>query len=155
AVRELTDLGLLDALRASAIETAELIYFNKLGQQIWREPRGVAAGYRWPQLSIHRGQLQRILLDAVRERLGEGAIVTGHHLVDVADARGGVAATFAVRRDGARVSVAADCLVAADGIHSRVRALRYPNEGPPCWNGAVMWRGVSESAQFASGRSMI
>ena len=70
AVRVLDKLGLLPRLAASAIATAELIYFNKFGQLIWREPRGLAAGYAWPQLSIHRGRLQAILLDEVRCRLG-------------------------------------------------------------------------------------
>lgn len=156
AVRELTELGLSDALRATAIETAELLYFNKHGQEIWREPRGLAAGYRWPQFSIHRGSLQSILLDAVRARLGVDAVVTGHHLERIEYApRGRVTAYFVDRRTGAALpSAIGDCLVAADGIHSRVRALLYPDEGMPIWNGAVLWRGISESAQFLSGRSM-
>ena len=69
AVRELTELGLEDALAKTAIATAELAYYNKHGQRIWSEaarPRG--AGYHWPQFSIHRGELQLILLDAARER---------------------------------------------------------------------------------------
>jgi 5-methylphenazine-1-carboxylate 1-monooxygenase len=62
AVRELVELGLGDALAAAAIETAELRYYNKHGQLIWSEPRGLAAGYAWPQYSIDRGDLQMILL---------------------------------------------------------------------------------------------
>ena len=44
AIKELADLGLLDALDRVAIRTAELIYTNRFGQEIWREPRGLAAG---------------------------------------------------------------------------------------------------------------
>jgi hypothetical protein len=40
----------------------------------------VAAGYAWPQFSIHRGELQMLLLAAVRERMGEAAVLTGHAL---------------------------------------------------------------------------
>src|SRR5579872_5856966 len=80
AVRELTELGLADRLAASGIPTAELAYYSKHGQPIWSEPRGLAAGYHWPQFSIHRGALQMILLDAVRERLGADCVATGHHL---------------------------------------------------------------------------
>src|SRR5579872_5753805 len=80
AVRELTELGLADRLAASGIPTAELAYYSKHGQPIWSEPRGVAAGYNWPQFSIHRGALQMILLNAVRERLGADCVATGHHL---------------------------------------------------------------------------
>src|SRR5690348_8153684 len=70
AVRELTNLGLADDLAAISIATAELAYYNKRGQLIWREPRGVAAGYRWPQYSVHRGRLQLRLFDAVVKTLG-------------------------------------------------------------------------------------
>src|SRR5215510_5159893 len=77
AVRVLDKLGLLPRLTATAIATAELIYFNKFGQLIWREPRGLAAGYAWPQLSIHRGRLQMLLLEAARERLGDAVARTG------------------------------------------------------------------------------
>ena len=77
AVRELTELGLLDDLAATGIPTAEYVLYSKHGQRIWREPRGLAAGYRWPQFSIHRGDLQAILLDAARQRLGRGPAASG------------------------------------------------------------------------------
>ena len=64
AVRELIDLGLHDKLDAHAVRTKELAYFSKHGKPIWSEPRGIEAGYKWPQFSIHRGTLQQILLDA-------------------------------------------------------------------------------------------
>ena len=51
AVKELTELGLLDALVAAGVRTQELRYFSKFGREIWQEPRGLAAGYRWPQIS--------------------------------------------------------------------------------------------------------
>lgn len=56
-------------------------YHNKHVQRIWQEPRGLAAGYRWPQYSIHRGELQMILYRAAVEKLGAGRIHLGHHLV--------------------------------------------------------------------------
>ena len=80
AVRELTELGLQPALAETAIPTAELAYYNKHGQRIWSEARGLEAGYNWPQFSIHRGELQLILLEAARARLGPDRIRTGHHL---------------------------------------------------------------------------
>src|SRR5215467_10343700 len=70
AVRELTELGLADELARTGIATRALAYFNKLGQPVRSEPRGLAAGYRWPQYSIHRGALQVLLLRAARERAG-------------------------------------------------------------------------------------
>ena len=80
AVRELIELGLLDRLDASGVRTKELAYFSKHGKPIWSEPRGIEAGYKWPQFSIHRGTLQQILLDAAIERLGRENILTSHHL---------------------------------------------------------------------------
>jgi 2-polyprenyl-6-methoxyphenol hydroxylase-like FAD-dependent oxidoreductase len=62
AVRELIELGLLNQLDASGVRTRELAYFSKHGKPIWSEPRGIEAGYKWPQFSIHRGTLQQILL---------------------------------------------------------------------------------------------
>jgi hypothetical protein len=56
AVKELAGLGLLDALDRVAVRTSELAYTNRFGQQIWREPRGLEAGYDFPQLSIGRGR---------------------------------------------------------------------------------------------------
>lgn len=156
AVRELTELGLLDALRAEAIETAELNYYNKFGQTIWSEPRGLAAGYNWPQFSIHRGRLQNILLSAVRERLGADAIHTGHHLAAVEETASGRARARLVNRRSGEMLAEIECcgLIAADGIHSQVRAQFYPDEGMPLWNGAVMWRGITESPPVLTGRSM-
>ncbi len=46
-------------------------------------------------------------------------------------------------------------LVAADGIHSAVRAQMWPYEGPPIWNGAILWRGAAQATPFLTGASMI
>ena len=73
AVKELDELGLLDRLDAAGVRTRELLYCNRFGQRIWAEPRGLEAGYAWPQFSIHRGRLQGLLYEATLERLGAGA----------------------------------------------------------------------------------
>lgn len=156
AVRELSEIGLQDGLREIAVETSELCYFNKYGQLIWREPRGVEAGYSWPQFSSHRGQLQNLLLNTVLERLGPECLQCGHHLEGYEITAGDrVRLQFIDRKsDTAHAPVEADCVIAADGIHSRVRAIHYPDEGMPVWNGAILWRGVTDSKPFLSGRSM-
>src|ERR1700748_3346591 len=89
AVRELIELGLLDQLDASGVRTSELAYFSKHSKPIWCEPRGIEAGYKWPQFSIHRGTLQQILLDAVTARLGRDNILTSHHLTSWTETAGG------------------------------------------------------------------
>jgi 2-polyprenyl-6-methoxyphenol hydroxylase-like FAD-dependent oxidoreductase len=156
ATKVLGQLGLVDALTEVAVATRELIYLNKLGQEIWREPRGRDAGYAWPQLSIHRGELQMVLLRAVRERLGDAAILTGHHLATVEQADGRVRAAFVRRDTGERIAEeTADLLVGADGIHSAVRAQLHPQEGPPKWNGILLFRATTQATPILSGREMI
>jgi len=156
AVRVLDKLGLLPRLAASAVATAELMYFNKFGQLIWREPRGLAAGYAWPQLSMHRGRLQAVLLDEVRRRLGTASVRTGCHLAGFEDRGPEVFARFVNRKSGATtVSDTGDLLVGADGIHSCVRATFFPDEGSPRSAGKMLWRATTEAAPFLTGRSMI
>ncbi|MGA8048858.1 MAG: FAD-dependent monooxygenase, partial [Burkholderiales bacterium] len=70
AVRELTELGLQERLAQVAVATREVVFCNRFGQFIFREPRGRFAGYDWPQFSIHRGDLHAALVAALRERLG-------------------------------------------------------------------------------------
>ncbi len=157
AARELTELGLLDALDAVAIPTAELAYYSKHGQRIWVEPRGLAAGYRWPQFSIHRGELLGLLHRALVERLGPERVHTGHHLQRFgSSAAHGTWAEFGTSASGGDPArLEGDLLVGCDGVHSVVRRTFFPDEGPPKWNGITMWRGVTEGAPFLSGRTMI
>lgn len=156
AVRELDALGLLPALEAESVAPTTLAYFTKRGEAIWDEPRGRAAGYGWPQLSIHRGVLQRVLLDAVVVRLGADRVHTGHHFVGVDEFDDRVVAHFAPRRGApAHADVEGALLVAADGIHSVMRNIRFPHEGMPRWNGAMLWRGLAEGPPVLDGRTMI
>jgi 2-polyprenyl-6-methoxyphenol hydroxylase-like FAD-dependent oxidoreductase len=153
AVRELDAMGLLERLDARGVTPTRLLYCTRRGQEIWQEPRGVAAGYPWPQLSIHRGVLQEVLLEAVVDRLGAGALQLGRRLVRIDDDDGGDGRVAAVFDDGS--VAAADVVVAADGIHSAARRQRYPDEGPPRWNGALLWRGIAEIDPVLDGRTMI
>jgi len=156
AVRELIELGLSDQLDADGVRTAELAYFSKRGKPIWREPRGIDAGYKWPQFSIHRGLLQQILLDAAIERLGRDNILTSHHLRDWTETSTGIRADFIDKASGQSAdSHDGALLIAADGIHSAVRERLYPTEGPPIWNGRILWRGVTAGQSFLTGRTMI
>jgi len=156
AVRELIELGLHDRLDAHAVRTKELAYFSKHGKPIWSEPRGIEAGYKWPQFSIHRGTLQQILLDAAIERLGKENILTSHHLAGWSETENGVRAEFIDKATGkSQGHHDGALLIAADGIHSAVRDKLYPGEGPPIWNGRILWRGITDSDAFLSGRTMI
>ena len=155
AIRELAGLGLLDKLDAAAIRTFELFYLTRHGQQVWHEKRGLDAGHEVPQFSVHRGRLQSVIHQAVIERLGADAIRTGCRLGSFAQDEGGVSAFF-FDRNGAHVHTArGDILIGADGIHSKVRETLFPEEGPPCWNGLMLWRGARDWPVFLTGKSMI
>jgi 2-polyprenyl-6-methoxyphenol hydroxylase-like FAD-dependent oxidoreductase len=154
AVKELAELGLLDALAGTGIETASLRYYNKLGQPIWQEPRGRLAGYPWPQFSIHRGELLMLLLHTARAALGPQRIVTGHELTEAMQQGGHVVARFRRRADGSEHTETADVLVAADGIHSALRRQWFPDEGPPRFAGRLLWRATTVGQPFLDGRSM-
>jgi len=155
-VRELTILGLADRLASAGVATAELAYFNKFGSQIWREPRGIAAGYHWPQFSIHRGALQTLLLEECHSRIGANRLHPGCHLESFEQDASGISARFIDKGTGALLEEhRADLLVAADGIHSVARRRFYPNEPQPAHSGRVLWRAVSEAPPFLTGRSMI
>ncbi|KUH37070.1 FAD-dependent monooxygenase [Streptomyces kanasensis] len=147
AVRELDALGLLDRLEADAVRTRELRYYHRCGALIAREERGLRAGYRWPQLSVHRAHLQRVLADAVEERLGPGTLVTGARVTGVEQPPGGARPRVRIEHCSGGVRgvthLEPDVLVGADGIRSAVRSALHPDEGEPPWNGVLVWRGVS------------
>src|SRR5262245_56182858 len=103
AVRELTELGLADELVRTGTAIQQWSLFNKFGQLIWSEKRGLSAGYKWAQYAIHRGHLQSILLRAARKRIGEGNFRSSLRLVDFEQGRDRVAARFSDSRSSAYV----------------------------------------------------
>ena len=152
AVAHLVRWGLLPRLDAVGIRTRELIYRTADGRDILRQLRGIDAGHEAPQFSIHRGLLLGLLHGAACERLGEDAVLTGQTLTAHAQDADGVTARFDTAEGPSEVR--ADVLVGADGIHSALRRSRR-DEGPPRWNGVVMWRGAAWHAPFLDGRTMI
>jgi 2-polyprenyl-6-methoxyphenol hydroxylase-like FAD-dependent oxidoreductase len=155
AVRELDELGVGVELAGLGVPTSELVHYDRFGNRIWGQPRGIAAGYRWPQYSVHRGELQMLLLRAVRERLGAGVVRTGVAFDSCTETAGGVRARLRNRGSGELMERDVDVLVGADGLYSAVRAHLHPGEGPPIGSGIRMWRGTALQAPFLTGRSMI
>ncbi len=145
AVRELLDLGLGPDLDRIGVRTRQYGFYSKTGRTIWEEPRGLAAGYRWPQYSIHRGRLQMLLAERLVERAGPEALVTGARAVGFAPDG------TLLLEDG---QVEGSLLIAADGIHSAIRRQMVPEEGAPIWAGAVLWRGVTRAPPFFGGAAM-
>ncbi|WP_033308470.1 FAD-dependent monooxygenase [Streptomyces iakyrus] len=155
-VRELMELGLGDDLADIGVATGEHMFCDSAGDELFTEPRGLAQGYRWPQYSVHRGELHLMLLERVRERLGPDAVRTGTRLLDFADGPDSVRVRVTDRATDAVETLDAEALIGADGLHSTVRAQLHPDEGPLSWSGQRMWRGVTEGVPpFLTGRSMV
>ena len=156
ATKELAALGLEDALARVAVKTRDATFFNRFGQLIYQEPLGRAAGYEHPQFSIHRGDLQMILLEEFRSRTGGDRIVTNSHCVGVAQDEAGVTVTFSDGPGGKnRFAVRGRVAIACDGINSAVRKQFFPGEGEPRYSGVNMWRGVTRWKPMLSGASMV
>src|ERR1700686_3686086 len=156
ATKELAALGLESALARVAIETRDATFFNRFGQLIYREPLGRAAGYDWPQISIHRGDLQLALVDAFTARAGADRLMLGWQCTEVEESGGGAIAHF--RRMATQEALPPQrgaALIACDGIHSTVRKQLYPDEGEPIYSGVNMWRGVTRWPPILSGAAMI
>jgi 2-polyprenyl-6-methoxyphenol hydroxylase-like FAD-dependent oxidoreductase len=156
ATKELAALGLEEALGAIAVATREAVFFNRFGQLVYSEPLGRHAGYDWPQFSIHRGDLQTILLEACRQRIGTDRIFTGWRCVRTEQDAEGVTARFEHPTTGEalapqRGAVAVGC----DGIHSVIRKQLYPDEGDPIYSGVNMWRGATWWPPFLTGASFV
>lgn len=169
AVRELQDLGLGEELAGLGVETRGYNMYSKLGGLIWAEPRGVEAGYRWPQYSVHRGGLQMMLYRAVVDRLGPDAVVPSSRVVrfdndrparrpdgnpDGADDGARVTVTV-TDHSGSTRTIRGSVLIGADGIHSTVRAQMYPDEGEPLWNGRLLWRATTRAEPYLDGATMV
>src|ERR1700754_3697436 len=155
ASKELAALGLEDALAKVAIQTSDATFFNRSGQLVYQEPLGRAAGYDHPQFSIHRGDLQRALLDAFVAHAGGDRLLTNRHCIGVAQDADGVAVTFSDGPGGAnRSTVRGRVAIACDGINSAVRKQLFPDEGEPRYSGVNMWRGVTRWKPILSGASM-
>jgi 5-methylphenazine-1-carboxylate 1-monooxygenase len=148
--RELVELGLEEPLARAAIETRELCAVNRFGQFIFREPRGRFAGYPWPQWSIHRADLHKVLLDGIAERLGGQTVVLGKKCIDLTQNESSVTLHFA---DGS--SAKGDVAVGCDGIHSVVRKNSFPRGKGLSYQGINMWRGVTRWKPFLTGASML
>lgn len=155
AVRELHALGFGNALLDHiGVQAREWALVGRNGNDVYSEPRGLAAGYRWPQYAVHRGQLQMLLYRTVLERLGPGAVCLGQRVTGYRQDAHGVTA-LVESRDGQRRELRGSLLIAADGLHSAVRAQMHPQQPPIQWGGAIMWRGTTPGVPIRTGASFV
>lgn len=154
AVRELLDLGLEEKLDTVGVRTRDYGMYTKRGLHIWTEPRGIDAGYKWPQFSVHRGLFHMMLYHEVLERAGEDSVETGWAVTGF-DNDGDEAVLHLKNGEGETRTERGSVVIGADGIHSTIRKQMNPDEGEPVWGGAVLWRGTTTAKPYLSGASMV
>ena len=156
AVRELYDMGIdaekLDEIGLPAKEWA-LVGLN--GNDIYAEPRGLLAGYNWPQYAVHRGQFQMLLYNEVCKRAGADVVRLGHQVKGYEENADGTVSALIDLADGTAVRETGQLMIGADGLHSAVRAQMHPDQPPIHWGGAIMWRGTTLANPIRTGSSFI
>ena len=155
AVRELYDMGLQDGeLQQIGVRCREWALVGLNGNDIYSEPRGLDAGCKWPQYSVHRGDFHMLLYRTTVARLGESCFFAGHRVTGYRNHETGV--TIQVETsDNRSLEFDGSLLVAADGIHSTARAQMHPRQPPIHWGGAIMWRGTSPGVPIRTGASFV
>ena len=108
AMREFTALGIGDELLKAGIENRESAFFNRFGQLIYKEKRGLFAGYNSPEVGIHRGTLHLTLHEATKAKLGDDAIALSHECIGVEQDDTGVTIRFK-DRNSVRADIAIAC----------------------------------------------
>lgn len=136
--RVLIALGLGPALEAVVCPAAgKEIRLWSTGQtwKLFDLGETAVARYGAPYWMVHRGDLHRILLDALLARRPD-ALRLGTAASDYDQDRHGVRVTL---ENGDRLR--ADILVGADGVHSAIRR-RMVGEGSARFTGLMAWRGL-------------
>lgn len=154
AVRELNALGLGQEAANLGVENTRSAFYNRFGQHIFAEPRGIAAGYPFPEYGVHRGQLHMMLYQAVLDRIGADAVAVDHRCVGVTQTEGKVTLKFVDSTGTARTDVTASAVIACDGVNSAVRAQFYPGEQVR-YTGINTWRGTTRMRPILDGRTYL
>jgi 2-polyprenyl-6-methoxyphenol hydroxylase-like FAD-dependent oxidoreductase len=155
AMQEFAALGVDRELEAAGIENLESCFYNRFGQLIYKEPRGRTAGYRHPEVGIHRGRLHLTLLMTARQRLGADCIVTDRKVIGLTQGAQGVDVSLEQTSTGARLpDEPADALIACDGVNSTIRMALHPDD-TVAFAGINTWRGVTRHRPILTGRSYL
>jgi 2-polyprenyl-6-methoxyphenol hydroxylase-like FAD-dependent oxidoreductase len=153
AIASFDEIGMLPMLEQSGIAPDHIFYRTDQGLVVWDEPRGRRAGLPYPQISIHRGRLQRLLYDALHARVPncvhvDRTFVSWHETDDRVEAH-------FVSASGEPFVAKGDVLIGADGIHSKLRQILFPDEGMPRWSGRLLWRGTAHWSKFGGGKHFV
>ena len=155
AMRELDRLGLADLARGLGVETEVSAFYNRFGQKLYEEPRGLAAGYALPEVAINRGRLHGMLYAETLARLGADRVHTDHQLTTLHQSGREVAMNFNRTSTGeALAAVRGDVVVGCDGVNSTTRRMFYP-KNDLVFTGINTWRGVTRRPPILGGRTYL
>lgn len=137
AVAALASLGVGDRVRGIGRAPSQAGVRTSKGRWLLRiDPAEVERRFGNPWVALHRAELHQVLLDATPEVDYQ----TGHKAVAVVTSEADATVTFETT-DG-RVTRTADLVVAADGVHSHMRAQLFGDFAEATYIGYVCWRGV-------------
>jgi 2-polyprenyl-6-methoxyphenol hydroxylase-like FAD-dependent oxidoreductase len=123
AMRALAVLGLADQVRALGAAERRGGVRDREGRWLSRTDNAeIERRHGWPLLVVHRPDLLATLLDM----LPPAALKPDTAFTDIAQTEG------------------FDLVVGADGLHSSVRRLQWPNAPAPRYTGSTSWRAVTE-----------
>lgn len=154
AVREIAEMGLSAEMEACGIRTKEVGYFSEFGTHIWSEPRGIWAGYKWPQYSMHRGRFQMMLYNALIKMAGPECVALGKRATGLSQTADDATLHLTDRASDVETRLEGAVIIAVDGINSTLRNILFPNATGVCWGGTIMWRGTTVAPAFLSGATM-
>ena len=155
AMRELTALDLGNEARAAGIELNTSAFYNRFGQKIYSEPRGLAGGSPYPEVSIHRGRLHTLLYKAALSRVGADRIHTDCQLAAFQQDEDGVTLSFRQTSTGeALPPVRASVVIGCDGVNSVTRKILHPDD-QVVFTGINTWRGTTRRKPILDGRTYL
>jgi salicylate hydroxylase len=140
ATRVLVSLGLDERLRREIVAPESVRIHSSRGHDLVQVPLGKSAADRYgaPYWTIHRGDLQKVLLEAAQAH-PDIALKLGTRVEDFVVHGHGV--TVACRRGTASADESGLALVAADGLWSELRR-RLGNSAKPAFRHRTAWRAL-------------
>ncbi|MEV0611852.1 FAD-dependent monooxygenase [Nonomuraea sp. NPDC050404] len=138
AMRALDELGVGEQARAKGVPSYSA---GNLRLPDGRYLQRARPGDVTPLLAFHRADLHGVLLEAVPA----GWVRTGAEVTGLRRDEHGVTVTW----DGGAAS--ADLVIGADGIHSTVRRVWWPDASLPRFLGRTAWLGVTDTSAIPGG----
>jgi 2-polyprenyl-6-methoxyphenol hydroxylase-like FAD-dependent oxidoreductase len=136
AVRAMDWLGLGERMRPEA-QGQGIGVRTRSGRWLVRlEGTDLAGRFGNAMYAMHRADLHRMLFDTACQSC---TIHTGHRAMSLDPGQGTVVLQG---RDGP-VRVSGDLVVVADGVHSGLRSMLYPDHPGAAYAGYVCWRGIA------------